>query len=209
MKLFVAFCAALVALAAADDCNVPKKVVYGGDIAGAKWTAPNFQACKDSCRTDDRCHAVVYYNTGIKKGSCFLKDDTHGPRVSAIWAISAFKPCLSKEGPCPANQYKSSPLECANCPKNWYSRPGSTSLKDCHFLRGVYCWDAYNNVRPYSIYSDEMNFDDAKIKCFFSARCKGITCAWNFGKAEKCVLIGRFVYSNSKQQNTMAYRKLC
>ena len=38
MKLLVIFCTTLVALAAADDCNVPKKVVYGlpmGNPAGA------------------------------------------------------------------------------------------------------------------------------------------------------------------------------
>ena len=62
MKLLVIFCTTLVALADADDCNVPKKVVYGGDIAGAKWKAPNFQACKDSCRTDDRFHIKTFIN---------------------------------------------------------------------------------------------------------------------------------------------------
>ena len=156
-----------------------------------------------------RCHAVVYYNTGIKKRSCFLKDDTHGPRVSAIWATSAFKPCLSKEGPCLANQYKRSPLECADCPKHRVSRPGSTSLQDCHLLHGDFCWDEHKKIRPTTTYSVEMSHDDAKMMCFLSTRCKGVICSWKEGKADKCLLTdARFVY-DYQLQNTITYLKVC
>ena len=157
-----------------------------------------------------RCHAVVYYNTGIKKRSCFLKDDTHGPRVSAIWATSAFKPCISKEGPCPANQYKKSPLECVNCGGHRVSRPGSTSFEDCHLVYTDACWEMRNTIRPSTTYSDEMSRSDAKMMCFYSAKCRGIFCTREKGKADKCLLtdaVNGFV--NDFQLNTITYLKVC
>jgi len=129
MLLVVSLCVTLVALSTADDCNVGGTDVWWGDIYN--WYAPNFQACKDRCRTDGRCRGVVYYHWGFMEGKCFLKNGNHGYRIGCAWCTAAFEPCISKEGPCSAGQYKSSRLVCSSCPANSYSSAGSSSCNKC------------------------------------------------------------------------------
>jgi len=200
MKLFTAaLCIVLVALSTADDCQVNGKDVWGGDLYN--WMSPNFQACKDRCRTDSRCRAVVWFNWGALKGKCHMKNGHHSSiRNPCAWCTSAFKPCIDQEGPCRAGQYKSSRLVCSTCPAGSFSGAGASSCASCapgtFSAAGASSCTAcpagtYNDVErsgsckscPADTYNDEAGAKECK-SCG-----EGYTSSEGSSSADSCVLV--------------------
>lgn len=128
MKMFAVLFMLVLGMSTADRCHMARTDVHWGDIW--HFHSSSFAQCKEACRNDHRCQAVVRVDSGL----CYLKNGGYWeqPEGWCPWCTSAFKPCISEEGPCSSGRYKTTKTSCSACPANTKSNGGVIwQCEDC------------------------------------------------------------------------------